>query len=184
METPTTATGNGPYRAPHPRKSTEKRLVSLREVMAAIAYESVRISPYPIPVNLEIVLRKAHMLLKDQGFEPPFPTDLSFLLCEMTYEQVLGMLDQHLKAIPEFRRWNITKGEQDQGYTDPEDPNRPVQFVAVGRGMVAPDPDNDFVDLDAHIGNTALLIWNQSNPEETEATMALVNEVHGALEGA
>ena len=160
--------GDGPYRTgqgPLPEK-TEERLVMLRDVLAAVAHESVRISPYPVPVDLEIVLRKAHALLKeDQGFESPIEWDPDFLLRKLTRRQLYGLIEDHLKAIPEFRRWNITKAEQDEGYTDPEDPNRPVQLVAVGMGM-KPRADNDFVDLDAHIQNTTRLAWDQSKPED------------------
>ena len=141
----------------------------------------MRISPYSVPADLEVVLNKAHMLLVDQGFERPISWDPSFLLRTMTYRQLLDLIDQHLKAIPEFRRWNITKAEQDEGYTDPEDPHRPVLFVAVGMGM-KPRADNDFVDLDAHIGNTARLAWDQSKTDvAADDAMALVNEVHGVL---
>jgi hypothetical protein len=94
---------------------------------------AVRQSPYPVPDNLELVVRR---------FEELFPRD------EIGFHEVAGE-DELYKLvttigdqIPELLAWNERKnGNQ-----------APVGFVSrYGR----PDPDDDFIDLYALFSNVA-----------------------------
>jgi hypothetical protein len=141
-------------------------LVTLNHVIAGVAYESVRISPYDVPINLEPVLKGLVGAIEDRFTELAGGTNI--FVRKMDYKELYDLLDRALKSVPEYRRWNLTKWEMDQGYMDPEDDNRPVKFGFSSRHWPVDPPDNDFVDLDAHIRNATQLIWDLAVKEDEE----------------
>jgi len=158
----------------------EKRvMVSMSELMAGLARESVRISPYDVPENLEVVLRKFADAVRGR-FEEVLP---EFRVVELTRGELELLVKETLFAIPEFRRWNLTRWEMAQGYSDPEDEGRPVKFGAVAARWGNPPPDYDFVDLDAHVRNTVHAVWHDALEDEGVAggQRNLSNETCGGL---
>jgi hypothetical protein len=108
-------------------------LVSPSQVAGTLAMWAVRQSPYPVPDNLELVIRRVEEL---------FPCD------EFGFHEVAGqdelyrLLAQIGEQIPELLAWNERKNGN----------AAPIGFVSrYGR----PDPDNDFIDLYALWSNVA-----------------------------
>lgn len=111
-------------------------LVSPSQVAGTLAMWAVRQSPYPVPDNLELVVRR---------FEELFPRDeIGFHQVadqDELYRLVMSIGDQ----IPEFLAWN-----------DRKNGNRaPLGFVS---RYERPDPDDDFIDLYALCSNVALTV--------------------------
>jgi hypothetical protein len=141
-------------------------LITLNHVIAGVAYESVRISPYDVPENLEAVLKGLVEGIEDRFTELAGGTNI--FVRKMDYKELYDLLEKTLKAIPEFGRWNLTKWEMDQGYMDPEADDRPVKFGASSVHQSAEAADQDFVDLDAHVRNATQLIWDLAVEEDEE----------------
>ena len=127
------------------------RHYNLGHIVAACAYEAVRISPHPVPADLETVLEKLSALLKPRFHHV---ADRIFL-SEMTYAQMSHALWQALQEIHEFKMWNVSRVLQRQGHDIDTQPDGPV-FLSRVHGP--PSPDHDFVDLDAFHRNAAHLI--------------------------
>jgi len=104
---------------------------------------AVRQSPYPVPDNLQLVITafqlNASHLFNQSG------------MAKLSREDVKNILEKHLFNIPECRRWNERKnGNQ-----------RPFGIVtAFGR----PEPDDDFIDLDALRMNVVNSLWLEPYP--------------------
>jgi hypothetical protein len=109
-----------------------------RNILGEVAHWSVCQSPYHRPENLEIVLDKFNKIIAEV---PQYPT--------MTYREIEEML-QGLKDIPEFMLWNERKnGRQGNGFSGAgHHDDGSVTFYNA-------KADDDFIDLDALIGNVA-----------------------------
>ena len=101
---------------------------------------------------MEIVLTGLHNKIKNNFVE--IATDCGIFCASLTIEELRSMLRKELDTIHEFRLWNLTKNEQLAGKTEPEN-----GWVAVSTYSRKPNPDNDFVDLDALIDNAVSNIW-------------------------
>ena len=110
--------------------------------MGAVAGNAVRQSPYHRPDNLEIVLDKLHELVK-----PTFEK-ATMGVAELTDEQLEDLIKQ-LRNIPEYEAWNERKNGNQAQYS-------------FSSRYDKPDPDNDFIDLDALEMN----IFNQCTSED------------------
>lgn len=109
-----------------------KLFTTNRNLLGNVAKCAVMQSPYHRPDNLEIVLDKLHELTKGEfehyarGFED--------------WRDAEDWLRGYLLQIPEFVAWNKRKNGN----------KAPYGFVSA---YDQPDPDNDFIDLDALIRN-------------------------------
>jgi hypothetical protein len=108
-------------------------LVSPSQVAGTLAMWAIRQSPYPVPDNLDAVVRR---------FEELFPRDeIGFheIADEDALYKLVGSLSEQ---IPELLAWNQRKNSNDA----------PLGFVS---RYDRPEPDNDFIDLHALWGNVA-----------------------------
>ena len=123
-------------------KTAEKITITHRSLMGALASLATQQSPYPYPENLEVVLGKFHELIKgdlDQSFAKYTKGFASWKECH-------NYIATKLHSIPEFEEWNERKnGRQGHGFTGAgHDDNGNI--VAISK---TPNPDDDFIDLDA-----------------------------------
>lgn len=121
----------------------KKRWLLLNQMEGHLAMWAVRQSPYHCPDKLAEVIsafRQRQLFFFDKSEMANF----SRSNIRAAYET--------LKSIPEFEAWN----ERKNGNKSP--------FGFVDR-YSKPNPDNDFIDLDALIGNATRSLWNELETE-------------------
>lgn len=117
---------------------TEKRWTFKDHITRGLAKYAISQSPYSCPDNLEKVIRYLDACLEKEvdwgshGMAELSLCDISKLLYDILYEQGFTYFDD----------WNKSK----KGKTD-------MQFVSRDSSI---DPDYDFIDLDALLGNVCL----------------------------
>ncbi len=119
-------------------KEEEKIIITSNSVMGALAKWAVRQSPYHRPENLEIVLDKFYALIKGELDDTPSKYIKKF----DSWKELYVWLESRLKSIPEFLLWNERKNGNQAPY-------------GFSSRYDSPEPDNDFIDLDALIRNIA-----------------------------
>jgi hypothetical protein len=92
-------------------------------------------SPYSIPENLEVVLRKFDALLSLESFP-----EEQFGYKTIKTREFYGWLFPIIEKIPELVNWNVPKSKHNRS------------FVACSR-FDKPNPDDDIVDLSALVRN-------------------------------
>ena len=137
---------------PSPDKREERKIITHRSIMGALARCAVESSPYPRPENLEIVLDKFHELIKEE-----LNTNIKNYIKEFeSWKECHNWIAEKLRMIPEFMLWNERKnGRQGNGFSAAGHDDV-GNVVAISK---QPNPDDDFVDLDAltrNITNAAI----------------------------
>lgn len=123
-------------------KRMKKYIITHRSVMGALASCAVQQSPYPRPENLEIVLDKFHELIKDDLDQ----TLKKYIKKFDSWKECHEYIASRLHTIPEFEAWNERKNKrQGHGFTGAGHDDK-GNVVAISK---APNPDDDFIDLDA-----------------------------------
>lgn len=118
---------------------TDKRWTFKKNITRGLAKYAISQSPYPCPDNLEEVINYLDACLEREidwgshGMAELSLCDINKLLYDILYEQ----------GITYFDNWNKSK----KGDVE-------VQFVS--RGSPTPNPDYDFIDLDALLHNICL----------------------------
>lgn len=130
----------------------QKIPIDLNHLIAGFAHEAIRISPYAVPFDFEKVLKDLHAIVSHHFTE--IMADCGIFCKDMTCNEVRDLICYSLAEIDEFRKWNITRREQAAGQTSPSS-----GFAMISRYLKQPHPDDDFVDLDALVGNATRLIW-------------------------
>ncbi len=102
----------------------------IKDIVGVMAMWAVRQSPYAVPANLEDALKELTEALK--------PTWKGDQLHEMHGNELRDLIAEAVKECPSIEAWNVPeKGD--------------------GRGFVTrfggPEPDYDFIDIDALIRN-------------------------------
>lgn len=127
----------------------------LSEVAGQIAAFAVRQSPYLVPDNLEPVLRKFQESAWDEfGVAKDSKGGMRQF---QNRAELWELLWEHLLPIPEVQAWNARKNGRD------------------GAGFVSahwspPEPDDDFIDLDALVQNVVMtLVPNDPAPAARRA---------------
>lgn len=100
-----------------------------KDVAAHFAHWAVRLSPYPCPDDLPEVLSDLTQALEARWPGEPYVF--------MPHDEVSDLLHEFIQTHPKVRLWN----ERKNGNSAP--------FQAVSIHFAKPDPDNDFIDLDA-----------------------------------
>jgi hypothetical protein len=113
------------------------------DITGAVALWAVHQSPYPVPDNLETVLRKLHALCKD-GF------DTAGMRKFESFTDLEAFISQALRTIPEYLAWN----ERKNGNQNPH--HFTSRYDGVG------DPDDNFIDLGALERNVTMHIVQQA----------------------
>ena len=125
-----------------------KIMISRRSVIGAVQQ-----SPYPFPENLEVVLGKMHDLISED-VDNTFKKHLKEFESKKECHDYIA---KKLHSIPEFEEWNNRKnGREGHGFTGVGH-NDKGDVVTVSKD---PDPDDDFIDLDAltrNVANSAIL---------------------------
>ncbi len=117
-----------------------KRWTFKKDITQGLAKYAISQSPYPCPDNLEDVIKYLDACLEKEvdwqecmGMAKLSLCDINKLLYDILYEQ----------GVSYFDNWNKSK----KG-------NVEIQFVS--RDSLKGDPDYDFIDLDALLGNVCL----------------------------
>jgi hypothetical protein len=112
-------------------------------IVGAVALFAVEQSPYPVPDNLETVLRKLNDSCTD-GF------DTAGMRKFNSFDELEDYISMRCRAIPEYMAWNERKnGDQN-----------PISFTS--RYDADPDPDDSFIDLGALERNATMHIVQQA----------------------
>jgi hypothetical protein len=126
--------------------------VTISNVLASIAFCGVNQSPVNYPRKLDIVLKKMEEIIMNT-FDCPFN---DFYIKNFEDEESLRKwLYETLFKIPEFQEWNLSENEYKNGVSV-DNENRP-QFNFISRETKI-NKDNDFIDLDACIGNIVRML--------------------------
>ena len=123
-------------------------VVSKSAILASLAYCAIKQSPYERPANLEAALDAVSKKIDELKLfasdrKQSYDSYNSFTCKEL--QEIIGAI---VHIVPEVAIWNVTKVEQDNGITSPDDPNRSVKMSFVSRFSIT-DADKDFIDLDA-----------------------------------
>lgn len=102
-----------------------------------IAMWAVRQSPYHCPEGLREVLLEFRARITRDGLN--FDSNE---MAQLSFRNVKALLNFHLLPIPKFQAWNKRKN------------GNPAPYGFCSR-YGKPEPDNDFIDLDALTGNVA-----------------------------
>ena len=134
-------------------------ILSKSDILAALAYCAVKQSPYDFPKNLQVALEKAAEYIDgSKVFESNTKLETKSYK-HFTDDELYKFVKDIIFNVKEIALWNVTKIEQDNGITDPEDPNRSVKFSFVSRNS-CPAPDLDFIDLDALHRNVLNMLYS------------------------
>lgn len=124
------------------------RLTVKKDIISSFAKMAVRLSPYPVPENLEVVLACLDASLSKNFKWNGAGTDFEWL--ELSLCDIRIILHDILDGFESFTAWN-----------NPKNGSTPsIRFVSAHDGPNR-DPDNDFVDLNALIHQTAIEIRNE-----------------------
>lgn len=124
-------------------KHSTPPLITLKSVVGYIAMWATRQSPYLSPDKLTEVLRDFQFkVCQDSAFETHLGCGWLKLDVQSPASHLRNILKEHLLCIPEVSAWNKRKNGNQSPYS----------FVS---RYDKPNPDNDFIDLDALIGNIA-----------------------------
>lgn len=124
--------------------------VFAHELAGHVAMWAVRQSPYLVPENLEVVLRKFQEELDEVGDFDVAKEHKGGMRQFQSRRELRDLLEETLLTIPEVRAWNSPKIED----------ARAVEY------MQTPSPDHDFIDLDALVSNIVLGIFPPEQADE------------------
>lgn len=115
----------------------DKYYVSASNLTAHVAFVATLLSPYPVPVNLELVCSKFHKAIIESGFDEIAPTFYA-----IDADRLFNRVKEILRSIPEYVAWNTPRNAKSDG-------SQRELFVVSCRYSDKPPPDDDFIDLDA-----------------------------------
>lgn len=132
--------------------SSERHVVLLRQIAGHLAMWAVRLSPYPAPSGLAEVVARFQ-----EGAAPRFKLVSGLDMAELSRAELRSLLADHLLSQPEVQGWNERRNRRD------------------GHGFITatsarPDPDDDFVDLEALVQNIVFSVFHESNAVPERAT--------------
>lgn len=134
----------------------EKVMVFLNHITGAVALWGIRQSPYDFPENLEVVIQKLSDILRPKAETIGRQEILWF----NDRRELYSLVDTSLKAIPEFEDWNVPVAERGL----PEDQR--TQFAFISMYDSGPEPDHDFIDLDAVVQNVVHMVWVDATEDD------------------
>lgn len=129
-----------------------KILLTASNVLGMVGFYAYSQCPNNSPRKIEIVMSKLKIKI-EKDFELPFESDKTFYTKELEQEKVYEYIYKLLHDIPEFKEWNLSQIEYDNGIKV-DDENRPkYSFTSAYDVRDENYWKNDFVDLDAFINN-------------------------------
>lgn len=133
-------------------------------VCGYIAMWATRQSPYHAPDGLDGVLRLFQASVsKESCLELHFGSSWLRLDVQCPEAHLRKILQEHLFAIPQVRKWNERKN------------GNPSPFGFVSR-YDRPNPDDDFIDLDAMVRNISQAVMEEYRTDfEKDAYTARLN---------
>lgn len=113
------------------------------EVAGTLAMWAIRQSPYDCPDNLETVIKR---------FMELWPNEVAGMKQWHSERELRDKLQEVCEQIPEFLAWNERKNGNQS----------PLGFCS---RYDQPNPDDDFIDLDALWRNVSLGLWRSALAE-------------------
>lgn len=128
-------------------------IVTLKYLSGALAMWAVRQSPYTVPDNLGAAIEKfcaawSHPPMQREGW----PSTGYFEFAD--HGELRRAVAEAIDKVPEIRAWNERKNGNQS----------PFNFISRYDGPT--DPDNDFIDLGALAGNSALTMVREHEHDE------------------
>lgn len=132
-------------------------ILSMNDIMGAVAYNAYRMAPNHTPRKIEVVMDKAKNYLTEH-LEQPFNLDKTFWSRGFERKDVYGFIHDMMFSIPEFQEWNLSQIEYEKGISV-DDENR-SEFSFSSRYDVRDENfwKDDFIDLDAFVNNVCRVI--------------------------
>ena len=136
---------------------SDKIVLSLNDIVGAVAYNAYRMSPNHKPRKIEIVMNKCLEYSKT-NLEQPFKNDKTWWSKGIDPKDVYEFVHDMLFSIPEFVEWNLSEIEIENGISVDDD-NRP-KFAFTSAYDIRDDDywKSDFIDLDAFVNNVCRVI--------------------------
>lgn len=120
-------------------------LITMREVLGALAKSAVQQSPYFVPDQLETALTKFR-----EAFKLPYVYDTMQYGYFRTARALEQRIDNAIQQVEEILKWN-----------EPKIPSKKGSVLMVTRYSSVP-ADHDFIDLDALIRNMRLDVFKST----------------------
>jgi hypothetical protein len=132
--------------------SDKKIILTEGNVLGTIGFWAYCQCPNHTPRKIETVMSKLKNLI-EADFELPVESDKTFYTKEIEQDKVYEYIYRLLHSVPEFKGWNLSKTEHDNGIKV-EDEGRP-QYRFTSRYDVRDENYwmNDIVDMDAFVNN-------------------------------
>jgi hypothetical protein len=129
-------------------QSGDKGWIFIKQLVGSLALWACRQSPTGIPNDLEVVLNKFGAEIAASG---RFDANE---MAEFGFRELIDYIEPLMLGIPELTKWNLSQHEIGLGFTDADDPKRPIKYSFSSR-CDGPKPEYDFIDLDALVRNVA-----------------------------
>ena len=135
-------------------------IITKNDILSVMTYWAIRQSPYNFPLNLESALTSLSKKIDELEIfkSPKKKTPGAYR--KMDVEEISALIKFLVFEIPEIAIWNVTKLEQDNGITDPNDEKRTIKYSFVSATGSNTSEDRDFIDLDALRGNVTQMLLN------------------------
>jgi hypothetical protein len=124
-------------------------LITLNDVIGAIACWAVRQSPYVCPNRLAKVLKIVEHSMKHCN-NGRWNHVAGMHMGNFTFQELEQHLQEHLGCIPEVKKWNQRKN------------NNAAPIKVTTLYSTGADPDDDFIDLDALYRNIAGQVMSEA----------------------
>ncbi len=135
------------------KPANDNVVISKHSLIAAIGYCGIRQSPYDFPLNLERALDAVSKRIDSANvFKSTEKKSVGSYL-STTPAEAKKLIHDLVFNTPEIAIWNVTKREQDNGITDPNDEKRTVKYAFCSSDGTSSRQDVDFIDLDALVMN-------------------------------
>ena len=128
-------------------------VLTLDDIMGAVAYNAYYMAPNHAPRKIEVVMKEVREYLKEH-LEQPLEHDKTFYAKHFEAKEIYPFIKDMLMSIEEYQEWNLTQIEYEKGIKV-DDENRP-KYCFCSRYDVHDEEDwkNSFIDLDAFVQNT------------------------------
>lgn len=132
-------------------------ILSMNDIMGAVAYNAYSMAPNHAPRKIESVMDEVKSFLTEH-LDQPFKLDKTFWCKEFDPKDVYKFIHDMMFSIPEFQEWNLSQIEYEKGISV-DDGNR-SEFSFSSRYDVRDENfwKDDFIDFDAFVNNVCRVI--------------------------
>jgi len=137
-----------------------KILLTEGNVLGVVGFWAYNQCPNQTPRKIETVMSKLKGAI-EEDFILPFESDKTFYTKDIEQGKVYEYIHNLLHAIPEFKEWNLSQIEYDNGVKVDDESRPQYNFTSAYDVRDESYWKNDFVDLDAFVNNVVRSIFEQ-----------------------